>query len=163
MAKHAGVLRDIRNRLSLLERMLTILEADLLADNTTQVQEQLKETLEEYHSTADDELKHMGKYATARVYGEGDRPGSVLAALARHRLNAPTILEIQNKEGDLLAEQTEVNDRFRRYYQDLYTTKVSPTDEDISNYLGYIKLPWLTNDHREFLMTHSTCLRSVMP
>lgn len=149
--KHAGVLRSIRNRLELLETKLTKLEADFL-DNTSHTQEQLKDTLEEYHSIADSKLKHMGRYAMAREYGEGDRPGSVLAALARRRSESSNISGLLDEEGTLLTEQADINSRFSRYYQELYRTNVIPTDRDILNYLEHIKVPWLTNDHREFLM-----------
>ncbi|KAJ1164667.1 hypothetical protein NDU88_005101 [Pleurodeles waltl] len=37
--------------------------------------------LEEYNEFAQDEVTHLGKYAVATVYGEGERPSAVLAAL----------------------------------------------------------------------------------
>ncbi|KAJ1157126.1 hypothetical protein NDU88_009841 [Pleurodeles waltl] len=39
--------------------------------------------LEEYNELAQDELTHLVRYATARVYGEGERPSAALAALIR--------------------------------------------------------------------------------
>lgn len=94
ISKHAGVLKSIRNRLALLEQKLVSLEQTLLSGPNEAITQELKRTLEEYHAEADAEIKHMGKYATARVYGEGERPGAVLAQLLKQHRDKSVVSEI---------------------------------------------------------------------
>ena len=41
----------------------------------------IKSKIDDFHDTTQREVTHIGKYAVARVYGEGERPGAILAGL----------------------------------------------------------------------------------
>ncbi|KAJ1191199.1 hypothetical protein NDU88_000515, partial [Pleurodeles waltl] len=85
----------------------------------------------------------MGKYATARVYGEGDRPGRVLANLIRPSRSANLINTAMAADGSVIGDPEMVATRFREYYQTLYTTKGDPDPNAIWDYLTHIMLPRL--------------------
>ncbi|KAJ1172640.1 hypothetical protein NDU88_004484 [Pleurodeles waltl] len=76
-----GVLRSIRGRLQLLEGELSQLEQEHRDTADTRTLGHICAKMQEFQETALSEVRHMGKYAVARAYGEGDRPGKVLANL----------------------------------------------------------------------------------
>lgn len=152
ISKHSGVLRSIRNRLAQLVQTLHTLEAEFLANNTSQTAESFKTTLEEYHTEADREVKLLGKYAVARTYGEGERPGAVLASLMRGQRHTTLPIILEDEAGKRIEEPDKVADQFKTYYTDVYTTKSCFPPADMPEYLEHIKLPWLLDEHRAYLM-----------
>ncbi|KAJ1082985.1 hypothetical protein NDU88_003146 [Pleurodeles waltl] len=68
---------------ALLEQDLAQLEQDHRSTAASQTLGQMHAKLLEYQDTALTDVQHLGKYATARMYGEGERPSSVLANLIR--------------------------------------------------------------------------------
>lgn len=88
----------------------------------------LKKSFGEYHEEADSEVKHTGKYATAKTYGDGEQPDSVLAALIRRKRESGTVAELRDEGGDLMRDPTKIADRFSIYYADLYSSKVVADD-----------------------------------
>ncbi|KAJ1092298.1 hypothetical protein NDU88_005409 [Pleurodeles waltl] len=97
--------------------------------------------LQEFQELARTEIQHVGKYATARVYGEGDRPGRVLANLLRPHRNSNAITKVVAADGSELDDPALIAQRFRDYYQDLYTSRVTSTPEAVLDYLTHIALP----------------------
>ncbi|KAJ1198278.1 hypothetical protein NDU88_002120 [Pleurodeles waltl] len=73
--------------------------------------------MQEFQETALSEVRHMGKYAVARVYGEGDRPGKVLANLIRASRSTNLINKTAATDGSILTDPEDVASRFREYYQ----------------------------------------------
>lgn len=120
------------------------------ADET--ISQEIRELLGEYRDAADAEVKHLGKYATARVYGEGERPGAVLAQLLKTWRSKTQVSELKSAKGDVLTEETEIAGRFKQFYAELYSARSVGTEDEITDYLAHIKLPFLTNTHREYLM-----------
>ncbi|KAJ1108627.1 hypothetical protein NDU88_006003 [Pleurodeles waltl] len=97
-----------------------------------------------------------GKYVTARVYGEGDRPGRVLANLIRPHRDNNAITKVVDADGSELDDPALIAQRFRDYYQDLYTSRVTSTPEVVLDYLTHITLPRLEDTNREELMAPLT-------
>ncbi|KAJ1105429.1 hypothetical protein NDU88_002835 [Pleurodeles waltl] len=79
ISKHAGVLRSIRGRLCMLEWELAQFEQEQVLNADDQTSGHMRDKLTEFQDTALTEDQHLGKYATAWVYGHGERPGSALA------------------------------------------------------------------------------------
>lgn len=59
---------------------------------------------------------------------------------------------INDEQGDPLTESTAIAHRSQRYYSHLYAAATGTTYAEILDYLAHIKLPWLTNVHREYLL-----------
>lgn len=152
MAKHSGVLRAIRNRLTRLEGEIRAAELLLESQPDPSLELRLKDLLTDFHEEADHEVKHLGKYAVARTYGEGDRPGTVLARLLSAKRRRVVVTGVTAATGELLTDEAEIATRFRDYYATLYATRTASSDAHVTEYLEYIKMPFLTNDHREQLM-----------
>ncbi|KAJ1126039.1 hypothetical protein NDU88_004452 [Pleurodeles waltl] len=72
IAKHAEDLQMIPGRLDFLEKELTQLEREHLRTSDSQKLGRIHTKFVEFQDTALTEVQHMGKYATARIYGEGE-------------------------------------------------------------------------------------------
>ncbi|KAJ1152503.1 hypothetical protein NDU88_005278 [Pleurodeles waltl] len=111
----------------------------------------IRTKVQEFQETAVSEVRHMGKYAVARVYGEGDRPGRVLENLIRPRRSTNLIIKAVAVDGSIVGDPESVAARFREYYQTLYTTRGGPDPNAIRDYLTHIVLPKLSDNDREAL------------
>ncbi|KAJ1101690.1 hypothetical protein NDU88_006755 [Pleurodeles waltl] len=94
----------------------------------------------------------MGKYATARIYREGERPGAVLVNLACPNREKDTIMVVQAEDGSEITDPEHIANRFCAYYEALYTSKIAPNLEAVLDYLLHIEVPWLTAADIESLM-----------
>ncbi|KAJ1177668.1 hypothetical protein NDU88_002920 [Pleurodeles waltl] len=139
--KHAGVLRSVRGRLDTLERELAQLEQTHLYTTDGLVLEAMHTKLEEFQDMAITEFQHMGKYATACVYGEGERPGMVLVNLICPSRGRDMITKVQAEDDKELTDPEQIVARFHEYYEGLYTSKIAPDLGVLTDYLSYIKLP----------------------
>ncbi|KAJ1171926.1 hypothetical protein NDU88_003783 [Pleurodeles waltl] len=93
----------------------------------------------------------MGKYAVARTYGEGDRPGKVLENLIHPSRNTNLITKITATDGSTLNDPEDIAVRFSEYYQTLYTTRGNSDPNAINEYLTRMVLPKLLENDREAL------------
>lgn len=112
MSSHAEVLRSIRNRLETLEKDISYIESSLLGDKGIQAAAELKQKLAEFQETANNEIKHMGKYATARSYGERDRPRATLAGILRPPRTTDKMLEMVHDGGHTLHTPEDIAEHF---------------------------------------------------
>ncbi|KAJ1153741.1 hypothetical protein NDU88_006499 [Pleurodeles waltl] len=113
MSKHAGVLRSIRRRLQLLEGELSQLEQEHRDTADVRTLGHIRAKLQEFQETALSEIRHMGKYAAARAYGEGDRPSRVLESLIRPSRSANLINNAVAADGSMIGDPECVATRFR--------------------------------------------------
>ncbi|KAJ1137577.1 hypothetical protein NDU88_003975 [Pleurodeles waltl] len=150
--KQAGVLKSIRGRLQLLEPDQAQLEQDHQYAAVSQTLGHIHATLLEFQDTALEEVQHLAKYATARAYGEGERPSSLLANLINPNREKDVIIFVQAGDGSELRDTEHILARFCEYYQSLYTSMVTPDHEALLDYLTHITMPRLTDADRETLM-----------
>ncbi|KAJ1114842.1 hypothetical protein NDU88_003072 [Pleurodeles waltl] len=114
IAKHAWVLKSFRGCLQLLEQDLAQLEQNHQTSADNQTLGHMHAKLLEIQDTALAEIQHLEKYATACVYGEGERPSSVLANLIRPNRE---IIAVQAEDSSVLRDPERTVARFREYYQ----------------------------------------------
>ncbi|KAJ1204389.1 hypothetical protein NDU88_008167 [Pleurodeles waltl] len=94
----------------------------------------------------------MGKYATASIYGEDERPGAVLANLACPNREKDTIMVVQADDSSEITDPEHIANRFCEYYEALYTSKIAPNREALLEYLLHIEFLRLTAADRESLI-----------
>ncbi|KAJ1084137.1 hypothetical protein NDU88_004290 [Pleurodeles waltl] len=97
----------------------------------------IRAKLQEFQERALSEVRHMGKYAVARAYGEGDRPGKVLANLIRPSRSTNLTNKAVAADGIIIGDPESVATRFREYYQTLYTTRGGPDPNAIRDCHSY--------------------------
>ncbi|KAJ1192323.1 hypothetical protein NDU88_001634 [Pleurodeles waltl] len=66
------------------------------------------------------------------------------------------ILAMQTEDSSEIAEPEHTANRFREYYEDIYTSKIAPDPEALSDYLLHIEFSWLMAADRESLMAPLT-------
>lgn len=116
----------------------------------------LRQKLAEHLDIANDKLTHMGKYASARCYGEREIPGATLAGILRPKRELDAMVGMRDDDGNILLTTEDIANHFRAFYKKLYTSQSTSSTEAIEDYLSYIKIPWLVVEHREHLMAPLT-------
>lgn len=151
IALKTGVLKDIRNTLARLEKELKQLEQRQIVAPASAITAQIRQKLTEFQEEAERETKFLYKYAQARRYGGGDRPGKTLAALLRAPRGSSFITELETEEGTSVREPADIMHHMSRFYRELYTTQVQPTQSDITEYLNTIALIWFSKQDRSIM------------
>lgn len=82
-----------------------------------------------------------------------DKPHKLLARQLRGSQANKALHKIKSEAGDMLVDPKAINDRFREYYEQLYTSRAR---RDISNWLGPLNLPKLSDDACEALNSDIT-------
>ncbi|KAJ1090787.1 hypothetical protein NDU88_003916 [Pleurodeles waltl] len=134
-------------RLGALEQDLEQLEEEQELNADDQTLGRIRAKLTEFQDTAGAKVQHMGKYATARVYGERERPGSTLAKVIRPNRDS-LITVIQAEDDSEIREPELIPKRFYEYYQSLYATKIVQDPEGLLDYLTHTEMPRLAVEDR---------------
>lgn len=83
----------------------------------------------------------------------GDKSHKLLARQLRSLQANKAIHKIRSKAGDTIVDPKHINACFREYYEQLYTSRARG---DVSNWLGPLNLPKLSDDAREALNSNIT-------
>ncbi|KAJ1104855.1 hypothetical protein NDU88_002264 [Pleurodeles waltl] len=97
-----------RGRLQLLEQDLAQLEQDHYNAAASRTLGQIHSKLLEFQDMAI-AVQHLGKYANAQMYGEGERPSSVLANLIRPHREQNVIITVQAADGSEIRDPEHIN------------------------------------------------------
>ncbi|KAJ1187564.1 hypothetical protein NDU88_004339 [Pleurodeles waltl] len=152
ISKHAGVLRSIRGWLQKLESELADRDRAHVAPADVSILGQIKMKLEEYNELTQDEVTHLGKYATARVYGGGERLSTTLTAFTRRGRDVNEVMSVMDDQGILVFGTPQVAEQFPAYYTDLHLSQILCNEQATTEYLEHITTKWLTEAQRERLM-----------
>lgn len=63
-------------------------------------------------------------FSRQRVFEQGERAGKLLAYLARQDVSPPVVVSLTDPQGTKISDPETVTNIFRRYYADLYSSKV---------------------------------------
>uniref|UniRef100_A0A3Q3ASG7 Reverse transcriptase domain-containing protein n=1 Tax=Kryptolebias marmoratus TaxID=37003 RepID=A0A3Q3ASG7_KRYMA len=86
-----------------------------------------------------------------RLYQSGNKPGRLLARLTKGRMEANTISSLQDNNRDRHYKTTDINRVVREFYQKLYSSEYSSSDVKVTEFLGDVTLPRLTDGQQEAL------------
>ncbi|KAJ1135881.1 hypothetical protein NDU88_002310 [Pleurodeles waltl] len=109
--------------------------------------------IEDYNALAQDEVTHLGRYTTARTYGEGKRPSAALFTLIRCDREADGVLSVMDERRMLVNGAPQVLEQFWAYYSGLYKSQIPYNEEATTDYLEHIAMNWLSDAHRERLIS----------
>lgn len=151
IAGQARVLRDIRTCLSKLETELHGLEQQYYREATATTIRDIRLKVSEYQDEAERELRFQHKHATARRYGEGDRPSKTLAYLLRPARATTYITSLHQSDAEVVHSPPAILAVVRDYYAKLYTAQATPSETELEHYFDSIALVWLDNERREYL------------
>ncbi|XP_078506414.1 A.superbus venom factor 1-like [Lissotriton helveticus] len=151
IARQEGVLKAMRGTITRIEGQIRVLERNFCSATNPVVAAELKDKLLEFAEEAQRELTFLGKYAEARRYGEGDRPGPALAGMIRKSTSTTFIHTIRTPGGDTITGQAEVLNEFRDFYSTLYTATQSTPPENLQEFLDSFALAWFNDTNRRYM------------
>lgn len=90
-------------------------------------------------------------FARHRLFESGNKPGRLLARLARGRVESNIISSLLDKHGNRHFKSTEVNKLMKTFYEELYSSDCATSLENRRKFLDKINFPSLTEDQRNQL------------
>lgn len=151
ISKRGGILRSLQAELRSLETALAGVDTQLLTDPDPALLKRRHALLLEFREVAERESSFLGKYHTARKYGEGERPGRTLAQLLKPPYSKAYITELQADGSQTLTTTESIREAFLSYYSTLYSTSADPNLANQEAYLSEIALVYLEKNMQEFL------------
>lgn len=92
------------------------------------------------------------RFFTQRKYfEEGENTGHVLAVTARSQQGESHIETIQDSAGNKVRDVAQILDVFSIFFKELYASKVSPTEEELVQFVDQCTLPSLSTEGRRLL------------
>lgn len=80
-----------------------------------------------------------------------DKPYKLLSRQLKGEQAKSAIHRIQSKNGQMLTDQKDINQCFREFYSDLYTSTSTATNRDYSQFFDSLNLPQLNDRNQKFL------------
>ena len=90
-------------------------------------------------------------FAKQRLYEHGNKPGRLLARLAKGRNSSNLISSLKDNNGDKAYESKKINNIMKQFYHKLYSTECNTSDDLRKAFLDQTNLPSLTEEQRELL------------
>lgn len=112
------------------------------------LQSLLRETLLLRTALTQKKLLHQ----TQRIFEQGERTGCLLAWLSKEQSMGMTISQIRAQDDSLLSTPAEINSEFSSFYQQLYSSRVSYTPEELTAYIASVDIPTLTPTYAATLL-----------
>lgn len=160
--------RHISNREDQLEQKLNELEQRL--DESTSETE--PEGLQREISEVTSELENINKYKTEGLilrsrcqwYEKGEKSNKYFLNLESRNKTRVTMTKLQKEDGTMTTDQKEILRLQQNFYQQLYSSQLTKTKEQIKEYLSNINTKTLSEDEKESCegpLTNEECLRAV--
>ncbi len=96
-------------------------------------------------------------FTKQRYFEFGDKPHKLLARQLRKLENDRAIHKIKSRPGNILTSPKDINDRFRQFYESLYTSEVNSVEETMQSFLDKCDRPSLNQADRDTLEADITC------
>lgn len=139
----SNVCKGARKELQESEAKAGALEAEYIGNHSPQAYSSLQEALRDDSliriSTTKIHLLHQSQW----IFEQGERSGRLLAWLSREHSSPVSISRIQSSSGEILTNFSQINDQFAAYYQELYSSRVQFTEQELQTYLEKVDLPCL--------------------
>lgn len=90
-------------------------------------------------------------YAKHRLFESGNKPGRLLARLARGRVESNIISSLLDKHGTRHFKSTELNKLMKSFYEELYSSDCVASLENRRKFLDKIHFPSLSEDQKDML------------
>ena len=136
--------KERNRRLVEIENTLTLLEQDYRASFSTSDYNKILQLKYEYNSILSQRIDHLLLKLRQRQFELGDKPERLLAKQLRGIRSKQAIFRIKSRSGRIITDHKEINNRFREFYSDLYSSKYSRTESDLETFFNDLALPRLS-------------------
>lgn len=145
--------KERRTRLLEIETELSQLELSYRASSSPSTLQNILKLKYEYNTILSGQVCDQLFKIRQKHFELGDKPHKLLARQLRGLQANRAIHKISSKSGEIVIDPKGINDCFREYYAQLYTSKAKG---DISDWLGRLNLPKLSDAAREALNSDIT-------
>lgn len=90
-------------------------------------------------------------FAKQRLFEFGNKPNRLLARLARNVPPKSFITAVQDENNQRQMNNIQINNRFERFYEKLYTSELEPVKFKEGHFLNNLTLPQLSEDQAGLL------------
>uniref|UniRef100_A0AAY4BML7 Reverse transcriptase domain-containing protein n=3 Tax=Denticeps clupeoides TaxID=299321 RepID=A0AAY4BML7_9TELE len=147
-----------------LEKKIMILEGDFKLSPSKGVSQQLTAARLALDQLLTKKVESSLFFARHRLYESGNKPGRLLARLARGRTEANAISSLKDTSGTHRFENKYINQIMKQYYQNLYSSECHSTEQRMDFFFNKIGLPSLTAEEQADLcrpITKEEVLHSI--
>ncbi|CAI5685458.1 unnamed protein product [Oreochromis niloticus] len=127
-----------------LERKIAIAEAAFKADMSSANLTHLIRLKYEFNSILTQKMEFSLFWARQKYFEDGDKPGKLLARYIKQKEAQTIIAAIRAQDGTLVSKPSEVNEAFRDFYMQLYSSEVQANSQEINSFLSPLNLPALS-------------------
>ena len=140
--------KEKKKRLLEIEKDLTQLETAYKSSANSVTLQNILKLRYEYNDILSAQVQDQLFKLKQKQFELGDKPQKLLARQLRGLQASRAIHKIKSKSGDIITDPSNINKRFREYYQQLYTSKAKG---DTAAWLENLNLPKLNDEACEAL------------
>lgn len=110
----------------------------------------------EYNSLLGEQVGNMLLKLKQKHFELGEKPHKLLPRQLKGEQSKRAIYKVKSKTGSLVTELLDINERFREFYSDIYSSKTTATLENFDNFFNSLSLPQLdasSKDHLDLPIT----------
>lgn len=148
--------RQRGKRLSEIETELPVLEDQFKLTSSNLTLASIMKLKYEYNTLLSEQISSLLLKIKQKQFELSDKPNRLLARQLRGIQASRAIKSIKLKSGTLTNKPTEINNVFREFYQELYSSQSSVDSLDITNFLRSLGLPKISEDAKENLNSDIT-------
>lgn len=138
-------LKKVRQKeMSEITAQLTVLESDYRATPSPSKLNDIIKLKSRYNTILSNHVNIMLLKVKQKHFELADKPDKLLARQLRNLQAKRAILKIKTRTGAVTSDPKEINDCFREFYEDLYTSKITADVTQISDFLQALHLPKLS-------------------
>lgn len=145
--------RNKQNKIMLqeIEKELHQLDNENATSPSSNTHKKILKLRYKYNQIISQRLSTKFMYIKQRYFEFGDKPHKLLARQLRKIENDRSIHKIKSDSGVPLTLPKDINDRFKQFYEKLYSSKNNEDPACIEAFLNKCNLPILTQEDRDFL------------
>lgn len=91
-----------------------------------------------YNQLLSDRITRSFIFTQKKYFEFGEKPHKLLARHLRKLENGRTISKVKSEHGVILTSQKDINYRFRKFYESLYSSKAGSDDLIIQKFFGQL-------------------------
>ena len=145
--------RNKKNRAKLmeLEKQIHDLDKENARHPSMDIYKQILELRIQYNQITSAKISKSFLFLKQRYFEFGEKPQKLLARQLRKLESDRTIHKIKSEQGTPLTSLKDINNRFKEFYEVLYSSKTNAAPGDMEHFLDQINLPSLTQRDNNLL------------
>ncbi len=134
-----------------LERQLNKLDNENATKPSLELHKKILNLRYQYNQIRSEKFSRSLMFMKQKYFEFGDKPHKLLSRQLRKLESDRTIHRIKSKSGAYLLSPIEINNRFKQFYESLYTSNITDDSSTMETFLNSYNLTTLDQEDREFL------------